>query len=249
MGVLENKITIVTGGGGGIGGAIVRRFSREGAKVAVVDIDTETAKAAVAELTAQGADAILTVADVTKKQSVGEMVQSTLDRWGRIDVLVNVAGGAERKPVVEMTATDWDHVVDMNLKSAFLCSQGALPAMLKQQYGKIVNISSIYGFTGNATRSSYAAAKAGVAAFTKSLALEVIHDGINVNAVAPGRVTTPRVRNRYSDEAWAAAVAQVPMGRAGTPEEIASAVLFLASDENKYITGQTIHVNGAWLNW
>jgi 3-oxoacyl-[acyl-carrier protein] reductase len=177
------------------------------------------------------------------------MVQSTLDRWGRIDVLVNVAGGAERKPVVEMTATDWDHVVDMNLKSAFLCSQGALPAMLKQQYGKIVNISSIYGFTGNATRSSYAAAKAGVAAFTKSLALEVIHDGINVNAVAPGRVTTPRVRNRYSGEAWAAAVAQVPMGRAGTPEEIASAVLFLANDENKYITGQTIHVNGAWLNW
>jgi 3-oxoacyl-[acyl-carrier protein] reductase len=249
MGVLENKIAIVTGGGGGIGGAIVRRFSREGAKVAVVDIDTETAKAAVAELTAQGADAILTVADVTKKQSVGEMVQSTLDRWGRIDVLVNVAGGAERKPVVEMTATDWDHVVDMNLKSAFLCSQAALPAMLKQQYGKIVNISSIYGFTGNATRSSYAAAKAGVAAFTKSLALEVIHDGINVNAVAPGRVTTPRVRNRYSDEAWAAAVAQVPMGRAGTPEEIASAVLFLANDENKYITGQTIHVNGAWLNW
>ena len=249
MGVLENKIAIVTGGGGGIGGAIVRRFAREGAKVAVVDIDTETAKAAVAELTAQGADAILTVADVTKKQSVGEMVQSTLDRWGRIDVLVNVAGGAERKPVVEMTATDWDHVVDMNLKSAFLCSQAALPAMLKQQYGKIVNISSIYGFTGNATRSSYAAAKAGVAAFTKSLALEVIHDGINVNAVAPGRVTTPRVRNRYSDEAWAAAVAQVPMGRAGTPEEIASAVLFLANDENKYITGQTIHVNGAWLNW
>ena len=249
MGILENKIAIVTGGGGGIGGAIVRRFSREGAKVAVVDIDTETAKAAVAELTAQGADAMATVADVTRKQSVGQMVQSTLDRWGRIDVLVNVAGGAERKPVVEMTATDWDRVVDMNLKSAFLCSQAALPAMLKQQYGKIVNISSIYGFTGNATRSSYAAAKAGVAAFTKSLALEVIHDGINVNAVAPGRVTTPRVRNRYSDEAWAAAVAQVPMGRAGTPEEIASAVLFLASDENKYITGQTIHVNGAWLNW
>ena len=249
MGVLENTIAIVTGGGGGIGGAIVRRFSREGAKVAVVDIDTKTAEAAAAELTAQGADAMATVADVTKKQSVGEMVQSTLDRWGRIDVLVNVAGGAERKLVVEMTASDWDHVVDMNLKSTFLCSQAALPAMLKQQYGKIVNISSIYGFTGNATRSSYAAAKAGVAAFTKSLALEVIHDGINVNAVAPGRVTTPRVRNRYSDEAWAAAVAQVPMGRAGTPEEIASAVLFLANDENKYITGQTIHVNGAWLNY
>lgn len=249
MGAIENKIAIVTGGGGGIGGAIVRRFAREGAKLAVADIDPESAKAVASELTDQGTDAISIVADVTNKTSVGAMMQSAVDRWGSIDVLVNVAGGAERKPVIEMTAADWDYVVDMNLKSAFLCSQAALPAMLKRRYGKIVNISSIYGFTGNATRSSYAAAKAGVAAFTKSLALEVVNDGINVNAVAPGRVTTPRVRNRYSDEAWAAAVAQVPMGRAATPAEIASAVLFLASDENSYVTGQTIHINGAWLNW
>jgi 3-oxoacyl-[acyl-carrier protein] reductase len=249
MGAIANKIAIVTGAGGGIGGAIVQRFAREDAKLAVVDIDPESAKAAASELTRQGSDAISIVADVTKKPSVRAMMQATLARWSRIDILVNVAGGAERKPVVEMTAADWDYVVDMNLKSAFLCSQAALPAMFQQKYGKIVNISSIYGFTGNATRSSYAAAKAGVAAFTKSLALEVIDEGINVNAVAPGRVTTPRVRNRYSDKAWAAAVAQVPMGRAGTPEEIASAVLFLATDENSYITGQTIHINGAWLNW
>lgn len=249
MGAIENKIAIVTGGGGGIGGAIVRRFAREGAKLAVADIDPESAKTVASELTDQGTDAISIVADVTNKTSVGAMMQSAVDRWGSIDILVNVAGGAERKPVIEMTAADWDSVVDMNLKSAFLCSQAALPAMLKQRYGKIVNISSIYGFTGNATRSSYAAAKAGVAAFTKSLALEVVNDGINVNAVAPGRVTTPRVRNRYSDEAWAAAVAQVPMGRAASPAEIASAVLFLASDENSYVTGQTIHINGAWLNW
>jgi len=249
MGAIQNKIAIVTGGGGGIGGAIVRRFAREGAKLAITDIDPQAARATAAELNAQGTDAVAIVADVTKKQSVGEMVQAALDRWSRIDILVNVAGGAERKPVVEMTAADWDYVVNMNLKSAFLCSQAVLPAMLKQKYGKIVNISSIYGFTGNATRSSYAAAKAGVAAFTKSLALEVVNNSINVNAVAPGRVTTPRVRNRYSDESWAAAVAQVPMRRAGTPEEIASAVLFLATDENSYITGQTIHVNGAWLNW
>ena len=248
MGAIENKIAIVTGGGGGIGGAIVRRFAREGAKLAVADIDAGTARAAAWELTAQ-TDAIPIVADVTKKDSVAAMMRAVLARWSRIDVLVNVAGGAERRPVVEMTEADWDFVVDMNLKSAFLCSQAALPAMLKQKYGKIVNISSIYGFTGNATRSSYAAAKAGVAAFTKSLALEVVKDGINVNAVAPGRVTTPRVRGHYSDEAWAAAVAQVPMGRAATPEEIAGAVLFLVTDESSYITGQTIHVNGAWLNW
>jgi NAD(P)-dependent dehydrogenase (short-subunit alcohol dehydrogenase family) len=249
MGTIENKVAIVTGGGGGIGSAVVRRFAREGAKIIIADIDGESAQAVGAELSAQRVDAVPIVTDVTKKQSVDDMVRAALERWSRIDILVNVAGGAERIAVVDMTAAQWDDVVDMNLKSVFLCSQATLPAMLKQKYGKIVNISSIYGFTGNATRSSYAAAKAGVAAFTKSLALEVVNDGINVNAVAPGRVTTPRVRNRYSDEAWATAVAQIPMGRAGTPEEIASAVLFLATDENKYITGQTIHVNGAWLNW
>jgi 3-oxoacyl-[acyl-carrier protein] reductase len=249
MGAINNKIAIVTGGGGGIGGAIADRFARDGAKIAIADIDSNAAKAQTARLAGKGADAVAITADVTQKESVRGMVQASLDRWGRIDILVNVAGGADRKPVVEMTAADWDRIVDMNLKSVFLCCQAVLPAMLKQRYGKIVNISSIYGFTGNATRSSYAAAKAGVAVFTKSLALEVIKDGINVNAVAPGRVATERVRSHYSDEAWAAAVAQIPMGRTGTPEEIASAALFLATDENHYITGQTIHVNGAWLNW
>jgi NAD(P)-dependent dehydrogenase (short-subunit alcohol dehydrogenase family) len=249
MGIIESKVAIVTGGGGGIGSAVVRRFAREGAKIVIADIDGESAQAVSAELSAQRVDAVPIATDVTKKHSVDDMVRAALERWGRVDILVNVAGGAERIAVVDMTAAQWDDVVDMNLKSVFLCSQAALPAMLKQKYGKIVNISSIYGFTGNATRSSYAAAKAGVAAFTKSLALEVVKDGINVNAVAPGRVTTPRVRNRYSDEAWAAAVGHVPMGRAGTPEEVASVVLFLAADENQYITGQTVHVNGAWLNW
>ena len=249
MGAIENKIAIVTGGAGGIGSAIVQRLAREGAKIAVADIDGQAAQARAADVIATKGDAFAIVADVTNKQSVEQMVKATNDRWGHIDILVNVAGGADRKPVVEMTAQDWDHIVDMNLKSVFLCSQAVLPTMLKQKYGKIVNISSIYGFTGNATRSSYAAAKAGVATFTKSLALEVVHDSINVNAVAPGRITTPRVRSHYSDQAWAEAVAQIPMGRTGTPEEIASAVLFLVMDENNYITGQTIHVNGAWLNW
>lgn len=249
MGAVENKVAIVTGGAGGIGSAIVQRFAREGAKVASADIDADAGKAQVLELTAKGADVIPILANVTDKISVDGMVKATLDRWGRVDILVNVAGGADRKLVVDMTAADWDHIVDMNLKSTFLCAQAVLPTMLKQKSGKIVNTSSIYGFTGNATRSSYAAAKAGVAAFTKSLALEVVKEGINVNAVAPGRVSTPRVRSHYSDQAWAEAVAQIPMGRTGTPEEIASAVLFLVTDENKYVTGQTIHINGAWLNW
>ncbi len=249
MGQLDNKIAIVTGAGGGIGGAIAVRFAREGAKIAVADIDGEAAQARVAEVAARKGDAFSIVADVTIKKSVEQMVRATLERWGRIDILVNVAGGAQIKPVIEVSETEWDHIINMNLKSVFLCSQAVLPAMIKQNYGKIVSISSIYGFTGNATRASYAAAKAGVAVFTKSLSLEVVSHGINVNAVAPGRILTDRVRGHYTDAEWNERVAQIPMKRAGTPEEIASAALFLVLDENKYITGQTIHVNGAWLNY
>ncbi len=249
MGTIDDKVTIVTGGGGGIGGAIVQRFAREGAKLAVADINRDAAQTRVKEVSDRGSDAIPIVADVTNKASVRDMVKATLDRWGKIDILVNVAGGAQRKNVVDISAEDWDRVVNMNLKSVFLCSQAVLPTMLKANYGKIVSISSIYGFAGNATRASYAAAKAGVAVFTKSLALEHVKDGININAIAPGRIATPAVRGHYSDEAWAAAEAQIPMGHAGKPENIASAAIFLVQDENNYITGQTIHVNGAWLNW
>ncbi len=248
MAAIENKVAIITGSGGGIGGAIALRYAREGAKLALADIVVGTAKSRANEVNSMGYDAFAIVTDVTNKNSVQQMVQTILDRWGRIDILVNVAGGADRKPVVEMTETDWDHIVDMNLKSVFLCCQAVLPAMLKQKYGKIVSISSIYGFTGNASRSSYAAAKAGVAVFTKSLALEVAKAGISVNAIAPGRITTPRVRGHYSDEQWAEAIAQIPAGRAGTPDEVASTALFLVLDENRYISGQTVHVNGAWLN-
>jgi 3-oxoacyl-[acyl-carrier protein] reductase len=249
MRTIDNKVAIVTGGGGGIGGAIVRRFGREGAKLAIVDIDRDAAKARGDEVESDGGTAMFIVADITNKQSVEQMTRATLDRWGRIDILVNVAGGAAIKPVIDVTEAEWDHIIGINLKSTFLCSQAVLPSMMEQRYGKIVSISSIYGFTGNATRASYAAAKAGVAVFTKSLALEVVSHGITVNAIAPGRILTDRVRGHYSEAEWNERVEQIPMKRAGTPDEIAGAAVFLITDENKYITGQTIHVNGAWLNW
>jgi NAD(P)-dependent dehydrogenase (short-subunit alcohol dehydrogenase family) len=247
MASLEGKTAIITGAGGGIGGAIALRFAREGAKIVVADIDPHAATARAAEIAALPGAAFPAIADVTDRQAVEHVIESALERWHRIDILVNVAGGAAVKPVVQITEAEWDAVVDMNLKSVFLCSQAVLPAMLKQRYGKIVSIASIYGFTGNATRSSYAAAKAGVAAFSKSLALEVVGDGINVNAIAPGQIATERVRGHYSDAEWARRLEAIPMKRAGTPEEVASTALFLVQDENSYITGQTIHVNGAWF--
>ena len=249
MGQLEKRVAIITGGGGGIGGAVARRFAAEGAKVIIADIDGEAAQARAAEILAENGAAMPIVADVTNKKSVEQMVNAAKERWGRIDILANVAGGAAIKPVIEISEEEWDHIVDMNLKSTFLCSQAVLRTMIDEHYGKIVNISSIYGFTGNPTRASYAAAKAGVAVFTKSLALEVVDHGINVNAIAPGRILTDRVRAHYTDQDWAERVALIPMKRAGLPEEIAGAALFLVLDESQYITGQTIHVNGAWLNY
>lgn len=246
---LRMKSAIVTGAGGGIGRAIALLFAREGARVVIADLVREAAERVSAEIEKRRGQALPFVVDVTQKESVRRMVEAALKRWGRIDILVNNAGGAIRKPVLEMEELEWDQIVNLNLKSVFLCSQAVLPAMMRQRSGKIVNISSIYGFTGSDRRANYAAAKAGVVAFSKSLALEVARTGIGVNAIAPGLIATEKVRGRYSDKEWEKRVSTFPMGRGGTPEEIARAALFLAQDENTYMTGQTIHVNGGWLMW
>lgn len=249
MSSLRGRAAIVTGGGNGIGRAIALLFSQEGARVGVADIVPDDAERVSAEIKQNNGEALPLAVDVVVRESVNQMVQKSLSRWGRIDILVNNAGGAIRKPVLEMDESEWDQIVDLNLKSVFLCSQAVLPVMIRQGWGKIVSLSSIYGFTGSETRANYAAAKAGVAAFTKSLALEVARLGINVNAIAPGLAATQRVRGRYSDEEWQKRVSAFPMGRAAEPEEIAQAALFLVRDENRYVTGQTIHVNGGTLTW
>ncbi|HJU62641.1 MAG TPA: SDR family NAD(P)-dependent oxidoreductase, partial [Candidatus Binatia bacterium] len=164
---------------------------------------------------------------------------------GRIDVLVNVAGGSlHRHKIEEFPLEHWQTVIDVNLTSTFLCCRAAIGVMKSRKSGAIVNISSDIGFSGDPSRSAYAAAKAGIVGFSKTLALELAPFGVRANVVAPGRIATPRVRATYSDAEWEAAAKRIPLGRAGEPEDIAEAVAFLASDSSRHMTGQTLHING-----
>ncbi|MGH7835605.1 MAG: SDR family NAD(P)-dependent oxidoreductase [Candidatus Binatia bacterium] len=241
---LNGKVAIVTGGGGGIGKAISLLFAQEGAKILIADISLDAARRVARKVGRQTSRAVPLSVDVTKKDSVREMVAETLKLWRRIDILVNVVGGSFPKTLLDMEEADWDAVVDLNLKSVYSCCRAVLPAMVERRYGKIVNFASAQAFTGSETRANYTAAKLGVVGLSKSLALEVIRFGINVNVVAPGLVATERVRSRFSKREWQDATFARPMGRAVSPEEIARTVLFLVQDAQASITGQTIHVNG-----
>jgi 3-oxoacyl-[acyl-carrier protein] reductase len=241
---LTDRVAIVTGGGDGIGRATSLLLSQEDAKVVVADIAPDAARRVAEEIARQKRDALPLTTDVTKKASVEKMVEASLRQWGRIDILVNIVGGSFPKTVMEMDEAEWDRVVNLNLKSVYLCCRAVLPAMADRRYGKIVNLASAQAFTGSETRANYTAAKLGVVGFSKSLALEVVRLGITVNVVSPGLVGTERVRSRFSDEEWKEANSSRPMGRAVLPEEIAGAILFLVQDGQAAITGQTVHVNG-----
>jgi 3-oxoacyl-[acyl-carrier protein] reductase len=244
---LTDRVAIVSGGGDGIGRATALLLSQEGAKVVVADVATDAARRVAEEITRQTRDALPLTTDATQKESVEKMVQECLRQWGRIDILVNIVGGSFPMPVMEMEEVEWERVVNLNLKSVYLCCRGVLPAMAGRRYGRIVNLASAQAFTGSETRANYTAAKLGVIGFSKSLALEVVRLGITVNVVSPGLVATDRVRSRFSDAEWQEANSFRPMGRAVLPEEIASAILFLVQDGQASVTGQTIHVNGGAL--
>ena len=244
MASLTDRVAIVSGGGDGIGRATALLLSQEGAKVVVADMATDAARRVAEEITRQKRDALPLTTDATQKESVEKMVQECLRQWGRIDILVNNVGGSFPMPVMEMEEVEWERVVNLNLKSVYLCCRGVLPAMAGRGYGRIVNLASAQAFTGSETRANYTAAKAGVVGFSKSLALEVVRLGITVNVVSPGLVATDRVRSRFSEAEWQEANSSRPMGRAVLPEEIASAILFLVQDGQASVTGQTIHVNG-----
>ena len=244
---LEGKKALVTGASRGIGRAIALALAAEGADVAVNFAGNEAAaKAVAAEIEALGRKAIIIKADIASHEAATAMLDQVVKELGHIDILVNNAGITRDGLLLRMKEEDWDAVLTTNLKGVFNCTKAAIKYMMKQRYGRIVSISSVVGVMGNAGQTNYAAAKAGVIGFTKAVAKEVAARGITVNAVAPGFVQTDMtaVLNEKQVEAMQAAI---PLKRLGQPEDIARAVLFLASDDANYITGQTLHVDGGMV--
>ena len=244
---LNGKTVIVTGAASGIGLATAQRFARDGAKVAIWDINEEAAQRAVAELVATGAKAIASRVDVSKRAQVDAAVERVRAEFGPVQVLVNNAGITDFRAFMDTTEEDWDRVMTVNLKSMLVCTQAVLPDMLTAKWGRIINISSSSAQTGSARMTAYAASKGGVIAFTKALAQELASKGITVNNIPPGFVDTPMLRGEGVAGLGAgvdAVAARSPMGRPGRPENIAAAAAFLASDDADYITGHTLSVNG-----
>ena len=239
---LKDKVALVTGGGSGIGKATVIRFAQEGAKVAVCDINEETAKEVVENCKADGHEAEAFKLDVSNKQNVEEVLKSVTERFGRLDILVNNAGITQDSFAAKMSEEQWDKVLNVNLKGTFLCCQAAIPIMKEQNYGRIINTSSI-GILGNMGQTNYAASKMGVIGLTRTLAIELARNNITVNCISPGATKTPMTESIPEDIAKAF-TAKIPFKRFAEPEEIANAHVFFASDDATYITGQMLFVAG-----
>ncbi len=239
----DRKVAIVTGGGQGIGRAITLDFAEAGIDVVVADINLETAETAAAEAAAAGSAPLAFELNVADARNVEALVEKVTEKYGRIDYLINNAGITRDALMMRMGDDAWQAVIDVNLTGTYLCSKAVIRVMMKQRDGRIVNISSVVGAMGNAGQTNYAASKAGVVGFTKSLAREVAARGITVNAVAPGFIQTA-MTDALPDKAREELVNLIPSGRLGTPEDVAAAVRFLISEDASYITGQVLHVNG-----
>jgi len=239
----KDKIAVVTGASRGIGRSIAFALANRGAVIVAVDVDQAATDTVVEELKASGYKAMGVVGNVTNTQDVERMIDAAIETFGRVDILVNNAGITRDGLILRMKDEDWDAVLSVNLKGAFLCTRAASKVMAKQRYGRIINIASIVGQMGNAGQANYCASKAGLIGLTKSNARELAKRNITVNAVAPGFIATA-MTDALSDKVRAELAAQIPMERLGSADDIANAVVFLASEASSYITGQVLAVNG-----
>jgi len=240
---LKDKVAIITGGGRGIGEATAKRFSAEGAKVVVADLNAEDVARVVAEITGAGGQAIGAVVDVTNRANVDEMVAKAVATFGKLDILVNNAGITADNTLLKMTEAEWDRVLNVNLKGVFHCGQAAAAVMVEKGGGVILNASSVVGIYGNFGQTNYAATKWGVIGMTKSWAKELGRKGIRVNAVAPGFILTP-MTEKMPEKVLEMMKDKSPLKSLGYSDDIANAYLYLASDEARFVTGTVLSVDG-----
>ena len=243
---LQGKVAVVTGAAQGIGRAIAEALARDGADVAVADLDAGRSQETVAAVEKLGRRALNIKVNVAEWNDAKAMAEQVVKEWGKIDILVNNAGITRDGLLLRMKEEDWNLVLQVNLNGTFHCTKAVLQPMTKQRYGRIINIASIVGVMGNVGQANYAASKAAVIGFTKTVAREYASRAVTVNAVAPGFIDTAMTQG-LSPDVKEVLQKQIPLGRLGQPEDIAAAVRFLASDEAAYITGQVLHVNGGML--
>ena len=241
-----NRTAVVTGGARGIGKAIARKLAADGVHIVISDVMADAAEAAAKEMEVLGVRALAVVADVSRIDDVETLIRKTVQEFGAVDFLVNNAGVTRDNLSIRMSEAEWDLVLGVNLKGTFLCSQAAAREMIKRRFGRIVNIASVSGIMGTAGQANYASSKAGIIALTKSMARELGSRNITVNAVAPGFILT-EMTDKLPDSVKEAYIAQIPLKRAGTPEDVAEAVRFLISPAAQYITGTVLNVSGGLL--
>jgi len=244
--ILKDSVSIITGGARGIGKAIALKLAGEGSDIAIGDVNPEALAEAKKELEAKGISVLAETVDVTNPDEVQKFIQKTLDKFGKINILINNAGITRDGLLVRMNGADWDAVLSVNLKGTFNCTKAAAKVMMKQRAGKIVNIASIIGIIGNAGQANYAASKGGVIAFTKSAARELAPRNINVNAIAPGFIETDMTA-KLPEGVRAEIMKQIPLAKWGSVTDVANLALFLVSDASAYITGQVVQVDGGMV--